>query len=180
MRIRLLTAATLAALALAGCQDPHQPALARAARPGSTTAPSAARAQAAPDTAPQLDPAAKMTPRRALAAFCGQWINWSARTIERQQRRLAALAGGRLARELAAEAAVNARHPPLQRAWLAARGRVLTVQVMPGGSVRAGSCVAVEQHPGEGEGARAGRRVYLATLARGRRGWAITRWVPQP
>jgi hypothetical protein len=180
--MRRLLVLVVAAGVLGGCQDPyHHRGLSSGAARAANHSPGAAAPRSAPaDTAPLLDMGAQATPHRVVVAFCAQWINWSWRTIERQRRRLAALASARLARELAAEAALRVHRPALARQWLAARGRVLTVEVMPGARVRAASCVAVEPQPGEGEGARGGRRVYLATVARTARGWALTRWVPQP
>jgi hypothetical protein len=103
-------AVLLAGLALVGCQDPYTQ--------GTTTAGDRPRPherpQAEPPRGDELAPpapaaataafrerAARRNARTVLEAFCWQWANWSWRTIERQQQRLARLATGPLAAELA-------------------------------------------------------------------------------
>src|ERR671937_507270 len=111
------------ALALTGCQDPY----ARPRRGEASTRPPAPPPSEPPrgderpppaddrDTAPEVGADPRATPQAAIDAFCAQWANWSWRTIERQQRRLAQLAAGRLARQLAAEAALRAQDKLLRR-----------------------------------------------------------------
>jgi hypothetical protein len=192
VRRRLLIALCLAAM-VAGCQDPygadpgseHEPALGQ-----SETAPESehahgdelAPAARADDTAPAPRSNAQTTPRAAVAAFCAQWINWSWRTIARQQLRLAELATGALARELAAEAKRGVRDETLRRDRLGARGSVVAVALRPGDAGREAVCVAREERleAGRAELAGGAHRVYLATVERTRSGWAVRRWEPQP
>jgi hypothetical protein len=177
--------ATLSVLALiTGCEDPYQDDAARSAprahevRPGDDPPPRIASR----DTAPPVGAAGSDTPQAAVRTFCAQWSNWNWRTIERQQRRLAALATGPLGRQLAAEADLRAHDRALRRDRLGARGRVVTIDVKRGDRVRDALCVASQQQIARGrvdlEGAR--YRVYLATLAHTGVGWAVTRWEPQP
>jgi hypothetical protein len=187
-----LIALLLAALVV-GCQDPyssdrhpeHEPALGQ-----SETAPESehahgdelAPAARADDTAPTPRSSAPRTPRAAVAAFCAQWVNWSWRTIARQQLRLAEFATGALARELAAEAKRGARDETLRRDRLGARGNVVAVAVKGGAARREAVCVAREERleAGRAELEGGAHRVYLGTVERTRSGWAVRRWEPQP
>ena len=174
------------ALALTGCQDPY----ARPPRGEASTRPPTPppRGDERPppaddrDTAPEVGADPRATPQAAIDAFCAQWANWSWRTIERQQRRLAQLATGRLARQLAAEAALRAQDKLLRRDRLGVRGRVIAIDVKSGARTRDAVCVTREQQQANGradpEGAR--HRVYLATAVHARGGWTIRRWEPQP
>ena len=191
MARRALILVPLLAALVVGCQDPyrqdaerrdesHRPAVPAAGEqlPGDD------RGQLARehDTAPAINSDAQRTPRAAVDAFCSQWANWSWRTIERQQRRLAQLATGRLARQLAAEARLRAQDQALRRDRLGTRGRVVAIDVKSGGAMRHAVCVAWQEQLSRGradaEGAR--HRVYLTTLQRTDNGWAIRRWEPQP
>jgi hypothetical protein len=178
--------ATLALLTLiAGCENPYRDDAAQSAsrvhgvRPHGDDRPPRIGAR---DTAPVVGAAANDTPQAVVRAFCARWSNWNWRTIERQQRRLAALATGPLGRQLAAEAKVRAEDRALRRDRLGARGRVVTIDVKPGEHVRDAVCVASQRQLARGrvdlEGAQ--YRVYLATLAHRDAGWAVTRWEPQP
>ena len=130
----------LAAL-VAGCADPYEqdrrPRQTTAASPrdGGRAATSARRAPRERDTRPGCR-ARRAAARRGppCDAFCSQWANWSWRTIARQQRRLASLATGPLARQLAAEARLRAQDRALRRDRLGARGRVVAIDVKPGGA----------------------------------------------
>lgn len=134
------------------------------------------------DTAPAFGAAVTDTPQAVVRAFCSQWSNWNWRTIERQQRRLAALATGALGRQLAAEAKIRAQDRALRRDRIGARGLVVAIDIKRGARMRDAVCVASQEQVARGrvdvEGAR--YRVYLATLARTNAGWAVTRWEPQP
>ena len=114
--------------------------------------------------------------------FCAQWTNWSWRTIGRQQRRLAALATGPLARQLAAEAQVRVQDQALRRDRLGARGHVVAIDVKRGSATRRAVCVAWEQPLTDGRANQTDARhhVYLATVTRTRDGWAVSQWQPQP
>jgi hypothetical protein len=180
----------IAIVVLAACQNPYdqerrgagsrggaQPRAAERARGDERPPPADDR-----DTAPAIRLDAQATPRAAVREFCEQWANWNWRTIERQQRRLARLAQGPLARRLAAEAKLRASDRALRRDRLGVRGRVAAVDVKRGSRARDAVCVSFEQQQTDGradlEGAR--HRVYLATVVQTTRGWAVRRWEPQP
>ena len=191
MRRRTLLALLLAAL-VAGCQDPYSadPGAEHEPAPGqSETAPESEHAhgdELAPaarsdDTAPAPRSNAQRTPRAAVEAFCSRWVNWSWRTIARQQLRLAQLATGALARELAAEAGRGVSDETLRRDRLGARGNVVAVAFRPGHATREAVCVAREERLAAGRAELEGaHRVYLAAVERTRSGWAVRRWEPQP
>ena len=172
---------------MTGCQDPYRQDAERRDEPRPAVRDQSRGDERPPvarkhDTAPAVTSDAQGTPRAAVDAFCSQWANWSWRTIERQQRRLARLATGRLARELAAEAQLRAQDQALRRDRLGARGRVVAIDVKSGGATRDAVCVAwQEQLPhgrADADGAR--HRVYLTTIQRTGDGWAVRRWEPQP
>ena len=115
---RPLIALVLLVGVLAGCQDPYQqdrahdrrsPDRAKPARPQTPDEDNVSTRAPARDTAPTITASAHATARSAVNVFCSQWTNWSWRTIGRQQRRLAVLATGPLARQLAAEARARAQ-----------------------------------------------------------------------
>jgi hypothetical protein len=187
-----LLAALLACLALAGCEDPYTQSTPtagessrrderqQAARPEGDElpppAPPVADASALPE-APRPRGA-----RAAVAAFCVQWANWSWRTIERQQQRLARLATGRLAAQLAAEARQAKLDRVLRRDRLAMRGRLVAVDLDPPASPGRAVCVTREREIQNGRGELGGgrHRVYVATLERNRQVWGVSAWEPQP
>jgi hypothetical protein len=169
---------------VAGCADPYAED-----RDGSGTQ---SRAEAGPgderpprsavrDTAPTVTPDAADAPRAAVNAFCSQWANWTWRTIQRQHRRLASVATGRLRRQLGAEARLRGQDRTLRRDRQGVRGHVVAIDVKPGARTRQAVCVAWEEPLANGhldlEGGR--HRVYLATVAKTDTGWAVRRWEPQ-
>jgi hypothetical protein len=187
-----LAAVLLACLALAGCQDPYT-------QSAPTADDSSARDEPRQGERPRGDerpppalpagaaPASPEAPRRGsargvLKAFCWQWANWSWRTIERQQQRLARLATGKLAAELAAEARQAKLDRALRRDRLAMRGRLVAVDLDPPASPGRAVCVTREQEIQNGRGELGGgrHRVYLATLDRDRQAWGVSAWEPQP
>jgi hypothetical protein len=190
MTLRVLLLIAALAAAAVGCQDPyaakHRGEDARPAdeSPATERTPGDERRLAADerDTAPAVGLDIQATPRAAVSAFCAQWANWSWRTIGRQQRRLARLAAGPLAGRLAAEAHLRAQDQALRRDRLGVRGHIVAIDVKRGTPSREAVCVTWEQQQANGradlEGAR--HRVYLATVAQTRNGWAVRRWEPQP
>jgi hypothetical protein len=176
---------------LAGCQDPYQqdrahdrrsPAQAQTSLPQTRGGDNVSSRAPARDTAPTIADNARATARSAVNVFCAQWTNWSWRTIGRQQRRLAALATGPLARELAAEAQARVQDQALRRDRLGARGHVVAIDVKRGSATRRAVCVAWEQPLTDGRANQTDARhhVYLATVTRTRDGWAVSQWQPQP
>jgi hypothetical protein len=190
-RLRHPVACLMAMVALLGCEDPYAE---RSDEPGRAAEVEHAREQRARgdelsplrperDNAPN-DPAGSpaATPRAAVERFCAQWVNWSWRTIDRQQARLARLAAGSLRRQLQREAAARRLDRSLRRDRLSVRGRLVALEVKPGGRRRRAVCVTHEEEIQRGRGELGGARhhVYLATLHRGREGWGVSRWEPQP
>jgi hypothetical protein len=192
MRRRPPAALVLACVAIAGCQDPYtettptggEPAgrheLRRAERPLGDELPP--RAPAAVPVPARAEAASRARPRSALKAFCLQWADWSWRTVDRQQQRLAGLATGRLAVELAAEARQAKLDRALRGDRLAMRGRLVAVDLDPPGRPGLAVCVTREQEIRHGRAELGGgnHRVYLAALRRTARGWGVSRWQPQP
>jgi hypothetical protein len=176
---------------VAGCQDPYQqdrahdrrsPARAKPALPEIPHGDNVSPRAPARGSAPTIEAVARATPRSAVKVFCSQWTNWSWRTIGRQQRRLAALATGPLARELAAEARRRVEDQALRRDRLGSRGHVVALEVKRGSAARRAVCVAWEQQlsNGRADQMEARHHVYLVTVTRTRAGWAVSQWQPQP
>jgi hypothetical protein len=135
------------------------------------------------EAAPTIAANARASARSAVNGFCAQWTNWSWRTIGRQQRRLAALATGPLARQLAAEAHARVEDQALRRDRLGGHGHVVAIDVKRRGSAtRTAVCVAWEQPLTDGRANQTDARhhVYLVTVTRTPDGWAVSQWQPQP
>jgi hypothetical protein len=169
---------------VAGCADPYEQDRDRSGTSHREEAPRGdERPPRAParDTAPAVATDAADTPRAAIQGFCSQWANWTWRTIERQQRRLASMATGPLRSQLAAEAGLRAQDGALRRDRLGARGRVVAIDIKRGAETREAICVAWEEPLAQGhvdiEGGR--HRMYLATVAKTDTGWTVRRWQPQ-
>ena len=185
-------AVLLACLALVGCQDPYTQSARtadgsprpyerrQAKRPRGDELPPRAQFTATVPALPEA--AARRSARTVLEAFCSRWANWSWRTIGRQQRRLAGLATGRLAAQLAAEARRAKLDRALRRDRLAMRGRVVALDLDPPGGGGRVVCVSRELEIQNGRGELGGgrHRVYLAALERTPGGWGVSRWEPQP
>ena len=193
----LVAVLLLAAGPLAGCglEDPYT-----TDQPADPTAPPAARfeeqlrrGQARGDElappAPAGDSAplyagmrAAAGPERLVREFCAQWANWSYRTIARQQRRLAQLATDGLAAQLAPSASQRALPGTLARDRFAVRGEVVAVDLLAGAERRGAICVTREEEYERGREALGdgAARVYRARLERGRGGWRVAAWQPQP
>jgi hypothetical protein len=189
MHRRTLLGAALAATVLAGCGgDPYADQRREAEQ--------AVRAQATPtfdgrDAEPPraqpaapgaLDTGAQPTAREALEAFAERYVNWSWEDPDAQQRALAALATGSLARELRAaigsgDAATLDRERPAQR------GSVQIVQLRGGDALRRRGVVVTreqsyhDERPDEG-GLR--WNVYTGVAERGADGWRLVEWQAQP
>jgi hypothetical protein len=189
--LRVLLACLIALVALAGCEDPYVDQSGDASRAGEVErareqqargdelAPLRPERDGAPD-----DPARRVAaaPRAALERFCAQWANWSWRTIDRQQARLAGLATGGLRRQLLDEAAARRLDRALRRDRLSVRGRLVALDVKPGDRRRSAVCVTHEEELQRGRGELGGgrHRVYLARLERDRQRWGVSAWEPQP
>jgi hypothetical protein len=122
----------------------------------------------------------KRTPGEALCSFAVLYVNWSYRTLTRDQRSLAAIsvAGARRA-ELQA-AASSAADSTLRASRLANSGTVVSIA---SDRTKAGSWVIVthERTTGAGdyEGLPSTYHVTVARLARVPGGYAVSEWLPQ-
>ena len=192
IRRRDRAAVLLACLALVGCQDPYIQSATTETSPrrherrpvhrplGDELPPPAPPAAAAVPSIPE--PAPRRTARTVLEAFCSRWANWSWRTIDRQQAKLARLATGRLAEQLAAQGRQARLDRTLRRDRFAMRGRLVALDLAPLGAHGHAVCVTREQEVCNGRGELAGgrHRVYLATLEHTAQGWGVSQWQPQP
>lgn len=199
MTARSLLAALLPAAVVAGCgiTNPYTPnhATTTHAQHANTTAPVAA----AKGTDPSEPPPSKTTttatsgvtagnsasgaemPRQALRLYWRLYVNWTAKTIEARQRRLAALSQG-TARAAALQAAASySRDPELEHSHVANSGAI--VSIAPGQGPQRGSWVIVttEHTTGTGDytGLPAAAHVTYAHLTHTPHGWVITQWSPQ-
>ena len=185
--IRALTIPAMAViLALAGCEDPYADDRARpapaptkrsaatpgdVARPGLPTGPTPASANS---------PSA--SPRQAAWVFATRWANWDWRTAASQQRGLATLAVGALARRLRANAASVRIDASLARDKPGSRGAVAVIDLNADGQRAAGIVVARERTYTDGRADLGGQRyrVYLIRLTHQPNGWGVSAWEPQP
>ena len=195
---RVLSGAAISLLAAGvaiGCADPYtqQPARGepgQASFPGETIRRDARPHPRGDERVPPrkpIDPAPPAAqpardPEAAIRGFCVQFVNWSWRTIERQQWRLGALSAGRLRRQYQASAHAAKLDQRLADDRLAMRGMVVAIELDGRGAQRRGICVARQEQLEHGRGQLAGGQyvIYLAHLAISSAGsWAITRWEPQ-
>lgn len=149
---------------LAGCSDPY-----------------AHRAHSvAPSTLRRTQPADAAT--AAAREFAARWINWDWRSAASQQRALAAMADGRLAVGLRANAASARIDASLARDKPSVRGVVAIVDLSARGFRSGGLVVTREETYTAGRPDIGGRRyrVYAVTLARHGGRWEVTAWQPQP
>jgi hypothetical protein len=178
--------ALAAALALAGCQDPYASHHSQPEPAGTATNAPAPSDTAAPG--PAATPLAGGTNHPSRAArnvarsFATRWINWDWRTAAEQQRALAQVASGKLARMLRANAASARIDATLERDKPGSRGTVAAIQLKTSGAVAAGVIVTHEQASTDGHADLGGQRyrVYLIALQRENGEWEVSRWAPQP
>jgi len=114
--------------------------------------------------------------------FCAQWANWSYRTIERQQRRLAELSTVGLAAALAPTSSQRGLDTTLARDRFAVRGAVVAIDIEPGATRRRALCVTREEELEQGRDPLGDgvHRVYFARLQRSDNRWRVAAWQPQP
>jgi hypothetical protein len=188
MTRRTALVVTLLALLVAGsgCQDPYgsQPSLSspsptrnREATPGDTRRPGPRIPSLAPATA-----GGSRSPWRAARSFAVRWVNWGWRTVAEQQRSLAGLATGLLARRLRANGGSARIDASLARDKPGSRGAVAAIDLRAAGDRASGVVVTREQSYTGGRADLGGRRyrVYLIRLNRERNGWEVSAWQPQP
>lgn len=184
----LLALIVFALITLAGCQDPDAPNTTKT-RPAPMSSPQNAGelpAPPPPSLAAQTPAEVQPTPAGALEAFAGLYVNWTYRTLTRDQSRLAAMSVGsaRLAERQAAAAtrtdttimgghiyntgqvvsiAQDRSHPGM---W------VIVTREQTGGSSSSSSS-------SEYQGLQAAYHVTLAKLAHLAHGYVIESWLPQ-
>jgi hypothetical protein len=185
---RPLAALTLLVMVLTGCQDPyqrdqrhHRHAAAASAATPTTEASRADRPGRAPGPLPAaaLRPAA--TADAAASSFARAWENWDWRTAAAQQRALARLAVGQLARDLRSSAQSATADASLSRDKPSSRGTGVAIDLKPNGAHASGVVVTLDQTYTGGHADLGGQhyRVYLVQLVRAGRGWGVSSWAPQ-
>jgi hypothetical protein len=174
------------AVAIAGCRDPYRSDRARPVAPpptSSQTTPSDIDRPGPPAGAP---PATAERPprsaRKAARSFATGWANWDWGSAARQQRALAGLATGDLARQLRTNADSTRIDARLARDKPASRGTVAAVDLKISHAQAAGIVVTREQTYTNGGADLGGRRfrVYFIRLIREQNGWGVSAWEPQP
>jgi hypothetical protein len=178
--------ALAAALAITGCNDPYTSHSAQRQPTPTRTAPPARSDTAEPGpAAPATTPAVAQRSRAARSAarsFATRWINWDWRTAASQQRALAKLATGALARILRANASSARIDATLARDKPGSRGTVTAIELKRTQAGAAGIVVTHEQTYTGGHADLGGQRyhVYLVQLHRAPHAWEVRRWAPQP
>ena len=172
------------ALAMTGCQDPYAGDRAR-------TAPAQASSEATPGDIDRPGPPAGPPPvtaerpsssaRQAARSFATGWANWDWRSAASQQRALARLATGDLARQLRATAVSARIDASLARDKPGSRGTVAVVDLKTGDAHAAAIVVTREQTYSDGRADLGGRRyrIYVVRLNRAQKGWGVSAWEPQ-
>jgi hypothetical protein len=184
-----VTAASLA-LCLAGCgvTDPYAvknpaPTTVSTAAPATTSSPGSPgeRLSPPPPTIASQHPAdVQTTPMLALRQFADLYINWTYRTLQRDQQTLAAIAVGpaRLAEQQAA--AASAADTTITRGQIYNTGQLISAAPS---LTTPGEWVLVSHETTGGnptyDGLQAAYHVTLATVAAVPGGYAITQWQPQ-
>lgn len=174
----LVALAGLMALTAAPLPSPSNPRRETVLLPPPAARPQKPEKAAVP---PAPDGRARAAARRVLLAYATEWLNWSGRTLPRQQGRLAALSTGRLA----VVHRVGSRDPATARALArrgeGARGRVLTLRLAGTASVLRAGVIVRERFLGR-DLRRVGAphlAIYLARLTRGPAGWRVIAWAPE-
>lgn len=186
-----LAAASLSALALAGCGLlPGRPSVVgtSASASGSGTSP-AANEVPTPPGAPARVVRAASTPVQAVRRFARAYINWNAADVAARLDALARESVGQARSELELEAQQTRRDRALHRGGVANAGVVEAVSLLPGGGRRY-VVVTRERTLAASTGAYRGLapawHVSVATVGRvratGRPGawrWAVSHWQPE-
>ncbi len=170
----LLTAPLLAGCGLAGGGSSVQAGSQLPMSPGEREGTAPAKRQSEP-----VEPAA--SPRAAVERFAEGYINWNYRTLAADQQQLAAWAVGEArASELQARQQTE-RDSVIARGRVFNQGSVIAVAVVNGSAGHVWVCVTRERTGGEGEYAALAwaYHVALATVARVRGGWSVSRWQPE-
>jgi len=191
--------AASAAVALAGCglADPYTPKPPSSSVTSSTATPTtpsttATNADPAPERGGTIPPgaratqiqlatgAAQPTPQSALEYYARLYVNWSARTVADDQRRLAAISVDQARAQALQAAARYAHDQTLQQSGVANSGHLVAITssiTTPGQWV----LVTSEQTSGRGDyaGLPPTLHVTYAQVTRASTGWVVSEWAPQ-
>jgi hypothetical protein len=166
--MRRASALLVLVLVLVGCRDPY--AAERATTSASTT------------TTTVAEPAGGGSSGDAARTFATRWVNWDWRSAADQQRTLARLATGHLARDLTANARSARVDATLVRDRPGSRGTVAAVDLTTSQNRASGIVVTREQALTDGNPDLGGSRyrVYLPELVHNDGRWEVSAWQPQP
>lgn len=177
----VLAATTIGALL--GHHHSRKSPLAPGAQPKSSMSPNVGPAQRR--TSSSASPRSAARPDTAAAAvrrYAARYATWSWRDAGTQQRQLASLATGELARTLRAAARTSGLDARLRRDRPSSRGSVQAIKLSGRGPQRHALVVTREQTSSHGIPDEGGPHwhVYTATLRQQQDGWALTSWQAQP
>jgi hypothetical protein len=160
----------VAAMAIAGCgiSDPDAPPQGAVEQ----TAPVAHRRPAAPVAPPPS--AATSSERALLGRFAHAWITYTFATLPSQQRELAALATGTLARQLRRNSEADLEAQYIRVANVDSRGAVEAIVARPNATA---IVVARERLTTNGQ-TQTSWDVYLASVADTAAGLRVASWTP--
>jgi hypothetical protein len=180
-RVICLCCALLAAALPAGCTNPDAPSASggapASASPQNTGEPAA---PSAPSPGAQAPVGVQATPPKALAAFVALYANWSYRTLNSNQRTLAAMSVGAARLSESQAAASSQSDTTIASGHVYNSGQVISIApdlAQPD----MWTIVTREQTGGDTqyEGLPAAYHVTLAQLARVPGGYAVEQWLPQ-
>jgi len=131
MSVRRAAAASLCALACAGCAGDH-PRRSSPPRPSALAQAQATHEYPSPPPKPQTASGPSSTPTDAIRRFTAAYINWNAHTVAADMRSLAAQSVGQARSAMQLAAAGTAGDYELQRGGIANHGAVEAVAPLPG------------------------------------------------
>ena len=179
-RPRLLAVPLVAiAAGVAGCgiSDPYHHAT-RSSPASPPTSPAATATSAAP---PGPSSTGASTAPVALARYAQLAINWTSRTLSRDQHQLADLSVGAARAQALQTAATYGARSSLQHSQVTNQGQVTAIA--RGRGPRAGDWVITTQENTGGQGDYAGlpaqAHVYYAQVIHTRHGWTVSTWSAQ-
>lgn len=181
-RLAALATFALLGIAAAGCKDPYANQRTPAPRPAARTPSDLTRPGPRASAIPTTPQRPHRLPRAAAQAFAATWVSWDWRTIDEQQRKLARLSVGELARQLNATAASARRDASVARDKPGSRGTVAATNLRVDGRNARGIVVTREQTYTDRRADLGGQRyrVYHVRLVADRGRWGVSAWQPQP
>ena len=129
--------------------------------------------------APAREPA--QTPTQAIESFAELYINWSYRTLQAQERALAAMAVGQARQSELAAAAQVTRDSTIAQGHIYNSGSVVAIGAQLGRGGGHYALVTKEQTGGDQQyaGLPAAYHVTLVTVVRQAEGWSVSLWQPE-